>query len=266
MQFFKVQNPHLRLFLSHYWTLKTVCGTSASLLLPMDHIDLILAPEGTFHYYLADEMVRSPDLHFHGIRRKSTGVLVLKETQVWGLSFQPWGFQPVVGTLMNTFVDQIVDLVDYNAELAHGLKALSGKLDAGEALLDELEELLVQALNPDTLETAAMQQVRAFIEASPDDMRRYCAQAGISMRQMQRLFNQYIGVSPKGYQKIKQFEACSRELLYGEDENPLTSLGVDSGYYDQSHFIRCFREFTSFAPRRFRGERPAVKSDLFKKK
>ncbi|TVR66940.1 MAG: AraC family transcriptional regulator [Spirochaetaceae bacterium] len=232
----------------------------------MDHIDLILAPAGTFHYYPADEMVRSRDVHFHGLRRRSTGVMVLRETRVWGLSFQPWGFQPVVGTLMNTFLDQIVDLVDYNAELARGLKVLSGKLDAGEALVDELEELLVRALNPDTVEIGAMQQVRAFIEADPDDIRRYCDQAGISMRHMQRLFSRYVGVSPKGYQKIKQFEACSRELLYGEDENLLTSVGLDSGYYDQSHFIRCFREFTSFAPRRFRGERPAVKSDLFKEK
>ncbi len=266
LQFFKVRSSHLRRFVSHYWTLKTVCGSPESLLLPMDHIDLILAPEGTFHYYLTDEMVRSQDVHFHGIRRKSTGVLVSREAQVWGISFQPWGFQPVVGTFMNTFVDHIVDLADYNAELAQGLKALAARIDAGEALLDELEEVLARALNADTGETGAMQLVRDFIEANPDDLRLYCDQAGVSMRQMQRLFSQYVGVSPKGYQKIKQFEACSRELLYGKDENPLTSVGIDSGYYDQSHFIRCFREFTSFAPGRFRGERPAVKSDLFKKK
>jgi hypothetical protein len=48
VQFFKVYQPQLKFIVRHYWTLKTLGGSSPSLLLPMDHADLIIAPEGTF--------------------------------------------------------------------------------------------------------------------------------------------------------------------------------------------------------------------------
>lgn len=264
MQFFRVRTQHLQFFVRHYWTLKTLGGRSPSLLLPMDHVDLILAPEGTFQYHLAEKILTPQGIHFHGIHRKSTGVLAQRETQVWGLSFQPWGFQPVVGITMKTFADRIVNLADLNPELSQGLKTLPENQNAGEALIDELEKVLARTLIADDQEISGMQRIRRFIEAEPEDIQGYCDQAGFSLRYLQRLFNWYVGVSPKHYLKIKQFEASSRELLYGDEKNLLTDISVDSGYYDQSHFIRCFRDYTTYAPKRFREECPALKSELFK--
>ena len=263
MQFFRVRKQHLQFFVHHYWTLKTLGRRSPSLLLPMDHVDLILAPEGTFQYHLAEKILTPQGIHFHGIHRKSTGVLAQRETQVWGVSFQPWGFQTVVGTAMKTFADHIVNLADLNPELSQGLDALYENLDAGEALIDELEKVLARSLVADDQGICAMQRLRRFIEAEPMDLQGYCDQAGVSLRHMQRLFDRYVGVSPKNYLKIRQFEASSREMLYGE-KKLLTDISVDSGYYDQSHFIRCFRDYKTYAPKRFREECPASKSELFK--
>jgi AraC-like DNA-binding protein len=277
VQFFKVYQPQLKLFVRHYWTLKTLGGSSPSLLLPMDHADLILAPEGTFQYYLEDRVLSPRGIHFHGIRRKSIAVLARGGIQVWGVSFQPWGFQPVAGNDMKGFVDQIVNLRDFNPELSQDLEAfpgtldglpgsldgLPGSLDAGEALIVELERVLVKAFEAARLDSRAMERIRQFIEADPEDIGSYCDIAGISIRHMQRLFNQYVGISPRNYQRLKQFETSSRELLYGKQSTSLTNISVDSGYYDQSHFIRSFRDYTAYAPQRFREECPALKSELF---
>ncbi|MDW7677511.1 MAG: hypothetical protein SCK57_07605 [Bacillota bacterium] len=43
------------------------------------------------------------------------------------------------------------------------------------------------------------------------------------------------------------------------------TVGIESGYYDQSHFIRHFWEYTTYTPRRFQEKRPALKSRLFLK-
>ena len=111
-----------------------------------------------------------------------------------------------------------------------------------------------------------MNLIRRFIEGETESITSYCRQAGISLRHFQRLFNRYVGVSPKHYRKIKQFELASRELLYDTESSPLTHVGVDSGYYDQSHFIRHFKTHTSYTPGKFQGKRPALKSKLFNKK
>jgi AraC-like DNA-binding protein len=273
VQFSQVYQPQLKLFVRHYWTLKTLGGSSPALLLPMDHADLIIAPEGTFQYYLEDRVLSPQGIHFHGIRRKSIGVLARGGIQLWGVSFQPWGFQPIAGTGMKSLIDQIVNLRDLNPDLSQDLEAFPGtlvglpeNLDAGEALIEELERVLVSAFEAVKPETGVMQRIRQFIEADPEDIGSYCDTAGISIRHMQRLFNQYVGISPRNYQRIKQFEASSRELLYGKQSNLLTNISVDSGYYDQSHFIRSFRDYTAYAPQRFRVECPALKSELFNKK
>lgn len=58
---------------------------------------------------------------------------------------------------------------------------------------------------------------------------------GISPRQLRRLFGFYIGDTPKTFSKVVRFQ------------NSLRSQ--PSGYYDQSHFIKDFRNFYGATPR-----------------
>ncbi|MDN5211944.1 helix-turn-helix domain-containing protein [Fulvivirgaceae bacterium BMA12] len=76
---------------------------------------------------------------------------------------------------------------------------------------------------------------------------------GISPRQLQRLFKYYIGDTAKTFSKVVQFQNIlkakpSRKSL---KEN---KLFYDIGYYDQSHFIKDFKNFYGVTPTRaFRG-------------
>lgn len=265
MQFYQVRQEVLTFFVRHYWSVTTGCERSPSLLLPMDHVDLILAPSETFAYYLEDKVIRPQGIHFHGLRRKSIGVLAMQETRIWGISFKPWGFQPIAGAAMNAFTDRIVLIEDLRSELAQKLNTALVNGDPDEGFLDELETILTSALYASKQETDHMKLIRRFVEAEPESIKTWCDQSGISLRHFQRLFNRYVGVGPKHYLKIKQFELSSRELLYNAP-SPLTHVGVDSGYYDQPHFIRNFKAHTSYTPGKFQGKRPAMKSKLFTKK
>lgn len=74
-------------------------------------------------------------------------------------------------------------------------------------------------------------------------------QSDLSMteRTFQRLFESYIGVSPKVFSKICQFNAAFRQFN-GKQYNRLIEVAYDNGYADQSHFIRVFKEFTYYTP------------------
>lgn len=71
----------------------------------------------------------------------------------------------------------------------------------------------------------------------------------ISTRYLTQLFSQYTGLAPKLFCKINRFQH-SLNLIHSNDQK-LTGIAYDSGYFDQSHFIREFKSFTGVTPSSF---------------
>ncbi len=88
-------------------------------------------------------------------------------------------------------------------------------------------------------QTILQQQGRVNVEKDLD--------AGISSRQLRRLFNFYIGDSPKTFSKVVRFQnllgaSASAESL--RKDKPF----YDAGYYDQAHFIKEFKLMAGLTP------------------
>lgn len=66
-------------------------------------------------------------------------------------------------------------------------------------------------------------------------------------RSLQRLFAEHVGLSPKVYSRVCQFQAAFRQLSMG-NFTKLSDIAYENGYADQSHLIRAFREFTGLTP------------------
>lgn len=73
----------------------------------------------------------------------------------------------------------------------------------------------------------------------------------ISQRTLQRGFLAYVGLSPKQFAKIIQFQP-SIDQISNKAFPKLTELGLENGYADQSHFIRNFKRFTGKTPSEFK--------------
>lgn len=69
----------------------------------------------------------------------------------------------------------------------------------------------------------------------------------LSPKQVERKFYKFTGFSPKQFSKIVRFESSISAIFRGH--TTLTSLACDLGYYDQSHFIKNFKEFTGLTPK-----------------
>ncbi len=73
------------------------------------------------------------------------------------------------------------------------------------------------------------------------------ARFGRSARSLQRLFQRYVGVSPKWVlQRYRQHEAAAR-LAEGTGRT-WAEVAADLGYFDQSHFIRDFTRAVGLTP------------------
>ena len=78
-----------------------------------------------------------------------------------------------------------------------------------------------------------------------------CEALSINERTLQRYFVKYVGVSPKKLAKIIQFQSSLDQLSDHIHAN-LTEIVYESGYADQSHFIRNFKTFTGKRPSSFK--------------
>ena len=73
--------------------------------------------------------------------------------------------------------------------------------------------------------------------------------AFLSTRQFERNFKQFAGFSPKLYSRIIRFQAAMQQ--YGNKAMSLTAIAYECGYYDQSHFIHDFKEFSGHHPHHY---------------
>jgi AraC-like DNA-binding protein len=76
-----------------------------------------------------------------------------------------------------------------------------------------------------------------------------------SERTIHRLFNKFVGVNPLSYIHLIRFRT-----LLNSSSNPNSDLmnnWVDLGYYDQSHFIKHFKAFSTKTPAQFFGKNPS---------
>ena len=75
------------------------------------------------------------------------------------------------------------------------------------------------------------------------------ARFGLGVRALQRLFAEYVGVSPKWViQRYRLHEAAERIARMRPEELDGAALAADLGYADQAHFIRDFRRWVGFTP------------------
>ena len=77
--------------------------------------------------------------------------------------------------------------------------------------------------------------------------------ADLSSSQFARLFKESTGIPPHRYQLRARIER-SQELLLSSKE-PLSEIAIATGFADQSHFTRVFRNFTGATPKQWKTDR-----------
>lgn len=71
----------------------------------------------------------------------------------------------------------------------------------------------------------------------------------LSTRQFERKFKEFAGLSPKLYSRVVRFQAATQHKFAGVRD--LTEIAYACGYYDQSHFINDFRQFSGYTPKEY---------------
>lgn len=69
------------------------------------------------------------------------------------------------------------------------------------------------------------------------------AETGYSERYLGKVFEKYVGISPKMYCEIMRLQCSLKKLVDGSKQEPLINLALDSGFFDHAHMNRCYKRF-----------------------
>lgn len=73
---------------------------------------------------------------------------------------------------------------------------------------------------------------------------------GYSQKHFIELFKKQVGVPPKQYLKIMRFQKAISEIE-NKQFVQWSSVAMESGFYDQAHFINDFKNFSGFTPNEY---------------
>ena len=76
-------------------------------------------------------------------------------------------------------------------------------------------------------------------------------ESGTSVRNLERNFQQYLGISPKDYNFIFQVNHLFHLATIPGEQDNLCQLSLNSGFFDQSHFIHTFKKLTNSTPKEY---------------
>ncbi len=117
-------------------------------------------------------------------------------------------------------------------------------------------KLLTARFDLKQIQIAAQMLYREKGQFRVAELAEYC---NLSTRQLQRQFQNVVGVSPKTLARAIRFEEIRNTLMFNPDTS-LTDLAYEFGYTDQAHFIRDFKEFAGKTPGEFAAETRALQT------
>lgn len=100
------------------------------------------------------------------------------------------------------------------------------------------------------ISNAKLLAVIAYMEAyleSPVSLAELARSVDLSVRQLERLFRNYLGRTPTRYYLELRLQRA--RLLLRQTTMPILQVAVASGFQSASHFARCYRELFGCAPR-----------------
>lgn len=168
--------------------------------------------------------------------------------KVVGCKFRPGAFHAFVPVPAVSLTDRVVPLDETFGDVGDLHERVIAAAD-DRAQVAVVEAFLRARLPPPDPHLGEVAAIMRLILATPELTRvdQLVEQTGTSSRSLQRLFREYVGVTPKWVlRRVRLHEAAER--IADDPYTDWPALALDLGYFDQAHFINDFRAVVGRAP------------------
>ena len=223
-----------------------------------------------YHWYVGwsapqphqQQVVPQPRIHVaaedgrllvHGVSREPFFRTLTGTGHVLGAAFHPGGFRPLLGRSVAAISGTVVPAGDLFAVDDRPVAERILGTDEVPAMVAAMEEYLLDlGPAPDPL----VAEVRALVRKAEQDRtltraEDLAAHASTSLRSLQRLFTDYVGIGPKWV--IARFRILdAAAAAHGGEPVDWAALAVELGFADQAHLTRAFTQVVGTPPATYR--------------
>lgn len=177
------------------------------------------------------------------------------EYVILGVEFHPAGVHAFIEESTAQLVDAQVEaevLGDAFVAYLRQLTAMAHLEDYAQVADTFFLSRLAKLGRAEEVNMQRMMRVFAYIETHhPTDIRLsdLADEAYVCPRQFNRIFTEYVGLTPKEYLRIYRFHAALMALREHPGHTTMMQLAWDNGYYDLKHMITDFRDICSHVPK-----------------
>ncbi|WP_438865391.1 helix-turn-helix domain-containing protein [Neptunicella sp.] len=129
-------------------------------------------------------------------------------------------------------------------------------IDSGGSVIEKrlnmIESMLLQRLSGNSgLEKRIVPAMDWLNQhRTPQSISLLAKQLNLSARQLERLFKQWVGLTPKQFSRINRVDYARQSLK--QFDLSLTDTAYQAGYYDQAHFNHEFKQVVGITPGQYR--------------
>jgi AraC-like DNA-binding protein len=218
-----------------------------------------LIPDGTieFMFNFGNDYVQISDgketevkgSHIIGIRKTSLTISQTRKQNFFCIRFKLGGTYPFFKLPVHLFANGFYSMYDL---LGNEVKELEEKLFNAKDSFSRVQladQFLLQKLNIREDEYVfAKKCIPAILSAG--NVGSVLRSFNVNYKTLARRFDKVLGLSPSELIKINRFNNAVY-AMYSCKYTSLTSITYACGYYDQSHFIREFKQLTNYTPGEF---------------
>ncbi len=242
-------SPEICPFVQHFWYVQwdlRGCAPSTAETLPHPSCYLI------FEHDL-ERPVDHPLVHrraeLSGVTSGKFSRSMEGQGRVFGLKFQPGGLRPFLNSSVSTLTDCVVAAPEvFGPDILMLATQLRG-LDSPENMAAVTAAYFLRHLPVRDTNTELSTTLVNMILHDPSllSVETLSRRSGRSIRSLQRLFKDYVGVPPKWV--IRRFRLHEvLERLHAGEAIDGAQLAFDLGYADQAHLINDFRKLAGYTP------------------
>jgi AraC-like DNA-binding protein len=203
----------------------------------------------TLPYPSVHLVIEKDQSRVYGVETGKFARILENKGRVFGIKFKPGAFYPFVKAPVSRFTNATTSFWEaFGVESKALEEALLTQVDEGE-MVKLAEKFLRERLPEQDTNIRVINEIIDYIIAhreitKVDDV---VSQLNLNKRTVQRLFRQYVGVSPKWV--IKRFRLHEvAERLAGGEVVDWPAIVVELGYSDQAHFIKDFKNIVGRTP------------------